>query len=246
MQSLSLSEDTTFGIVGYGQFGQFIHLLIKKVWGTSSRVLIYDVDQVKNTSDLSVVAAADMVFVCVSLSQYVEMIQVISKYVLPHTVVFDIATVKECTAKACAEYFKNNPYVSCHPMFGPASYYKNDESLKGFRVAVIEHTVSDNVFKKAVHFLEECGLVVVSMEPATHDIYLAETLFITHYIGQIVSKAGFVRTEIDTASFGYLMDAVDSVKNDEQLFRDVYVLNPHCKQVVEKMKQVSERLFLNI
>jgi prephenate dehydrogenase len=75
---------------------------------------------------------------------------------------------------------------------------------------------------------------VVEKTAETHDRELAETLFLTHYIGQIVARGGFERTEIDTLSFGYLMDAVDSVRHDGRLFEEVYRFNSYCRQVIDR------------
>ncbi|MEC8163907.1 MAG: hypothetical protein VX079_05015, partial [Pseudomonadota bacterium] len=68
----------------------------------------------------------------------------------------------------------------------------------------------------------------------------AETLFLTHYIGQIVAHGGFERSDIDTVSFGSLMDAVDSVRHDTGLFEDVFHFNPYCRQVVDRF-EASDR-----
>jgi hypothetical protein len=65
---------------------------------------------------------------------------------------------------------------------------------------------------------------------------LAETLFLTHYVSQIVAKGGFVRTDIDTLSFGYLMDAVESVRGDTELFRDVFAFNPYCQDIIRRFE----------
>ena len=72
------------------------------------------------------------------------------------------------------------------------------------------------------------------MSPEEHDKHLAETLFLTHLVGQIIARGEFGRTEIDTVSFGYLMDAVESVKHDTELFQDVFRYNPYCRQVLER------------
>ena len=58
----------------------------------------------------------------------------------------------------------------------------------------------------------------------------------THFVGQVVSRADFARTGIDTVSFGYLMDAVESVKQDTALFQDVYRFNPYCEEVLKRFE----------
>ncbi len=125
-------------------------------------------------------------------------------------------------------------------MFGPYSFEKKGNSLDGLRLIISEHTLQDDVFRAAIQFFEDAGLVVLPTTADEHDRMLAETLFLTHYIGQIIARAGFVRTDIDTVSFGFLMDAVESVKHDTKLFEEVYRFNPYCKKVIERC-ETAER-----
>ena len=81
------------------------------------------------------------------------------------------------------------------------------------------------------------------MNADEHDKHLAETLFLTHYIGQSILKAGFTRTEIDTLSFQFLMDAVESVKDDKKLFADVYQFNPYCREVAERLHAAQVEIY---
>ena len=77
------------------------------------------------------------------------------------------------------------------------------------------------------------------MSAEQHDRHLAETLFLTHFLGQTVARGGFDRTEIDSISFGFLMDAVESVKRDTELFRDVYRYNPFCEEVLRRFEKAE-------
>ena len=60
----------------------------------------------------------------------------------------------------------------------------------------------------------------------------------------MISKAGYKRTEIDTVSFGYLMDAIESVQNDTALFQDVYKYNPYCKRVIDTLEKAEHEVSL--
>ena len=56
----------------------------------------------------------------------------------------------------------------------------------------------------------------------------------------MVTYGNFIRTNIDTVSFGFLMDAVESVQNDTELFKDVYTYNPYCKEVIARFEQAEQ------
>ena len=46
-------------------------------------------------------------------------------------------------------------------------------------------------------------------------------------------------TDIDTLSFGFLMDAVESVKSDTELFRDVFAFNPYCEEIIARFEKAE-------
>jgi hypothetical protein len=71
---------------------------------------------------------------------------------------------------------------------------------------------------------------------------LAKSLFLTHYVSQIVVEASLENTQIDTVSFGNLMDVVASVSNDTALFHDVWEYNPYCKELVEQFGVAKEKI----
>jgi prephenate dehydrogenase len=122
-------------------------------------------------------------------------------------------------------------------MFGPETYLKQGSEVTGLRIVVAKHTLPVQEYKDLKKLFEGIGFSVVEKNAQEHDEQLAETLFLTHYVGQIVHRAGFTRTDIDTVSFGYLYDAVESVRQDTKLFEDVFVYNPYCKVVIERFDE---------
>ena len=152
----------------------------------------------------------------------------------PEGILVDVATVKVHTVEILRRLAAGRLYVATHPMFGPESYAKRNKDVTGFRIVLTESTISEAQREQLVAFLRTCGFSVVEMSPEEHDKHLAETLFLTHLVGQIIARGEFGRTEIDTVSFGYLMDAVESVKHDTELFQDVFRYNPYCRQVLER------------
>ena len=158
------------------------------------------------------------------------------------TVIVDIATVKVHTVGLLKKLAKGHRYIATHPMFGPESYEKRAGDIKGFRIVMTDGTLDVPEYTAFTALLKKCGFDVVEMTPEAHDKQIAETLFLTHLIGQGVLEGGFGRTDIDTVSFGYLMDAVESVRRDEQLFRDVFKYNPYCKDVLARFRKAEEKV----
>lgn len=226
----------TIGIIGHGNFGAFLEVLIKR-FTPSVSVKIYSSrsapDGVKFFA-LEEVAACDAVVLTVPIAAFEDTL----KKVLPHMkkdgVIVDVATVKVHTVELLKRLAPNRPYLATHPMFGPESYAKKGGDVSGLRIVMTDGTIPAPQFLELSAFLKKCGFDVVELSAAEHDRHLAETLFLTHFVGQVVSRGKFDRTAIDTVSFGYLMDSVESVKHDTNLFTDVYRFNPYCEEILKR------------
>lgn len=228
--------------MGYGSFGAFAHELLKR-FAPRVKVKGYDVKKKpdgKTFFPLKEVAASDAVVLAVPISAFEETLTNILPHLKEETVIVDVATVKIHTAKALKRLAPKRPYIATHPIFGPESYTKRKGNISGFRVIISDHTLPKAAYKAALLFLKRCGFTVIEVNADEHDKSLAQTLFLTHFIGQTITEAEFDRTDIDSVSFGFLMDAVESVRADKKLFQDVYKYNPHCKTVLERFS-VAEK-----
>ena len=232
----------TIGIVGYGKFGTLVHELQKRFL-PDAQVRVFssrtEPDQ-KLFFPLADVASCDFVFLTVPIHAFEENLAKIIPLLGPSTVVVDVATVKMHTVEILKRLLPERAWIATHPMWGPESYAKRGGDVSGFRIVITESTIPQEQRKAAVSFLKGCGFDVVEMSPEQHDQHLAETLFLTHFIGQSVARAGFGRTPIDTVSFGFLMDAMESVRHDTELFQDVFRFNPYCKEVLKKFEIAEE------
>lgn len=232
----------SLGIIGHGSFGAFLETLVIRL-APEIRLRIYapeeEVDGLRFFS-LEDTCATDAVVLAVPIASFEEVLLRILPLLTPTTVLVDISTVKLHTAGLLKKHAGNHAYLAAHPMFGPESYEKRGKEVTGFRIIVTEHTLPEAAYAALVSFLSSCGFEIVVMTSDAHDQHLADTLFLTHFIGQTIARAGFTRTEIDTVSFGFLMDAVESVKNDTKLFADVFRYNPYCKETIARLEQAEE------
>ncbi len=224
--ALSLGHNLTIGILGYGQFGGFLHALAKRFLPDAAVVIAHHRD------DFSQIGQCDAVILAVPISAYDTILSRLEPCLAPATILVDVATVKVHTMAAVAKL--GRPYLAMHPMFGPESYEKRNGDVSGMRVVMTGHGIAPTVYQDVCGRLMAHGFEVLEKSAEDHDRELAETLFLTHYVGQVIRHGGFARTDIDTVSFGYLMDAVESVKNDAQLFADVCKYNPYCRDVIDR------------
>ena len=233
----------SIGIIGFGNFGQFIFSLAKEhVPNVSIKVFSShkEIDN-KDLFTFEEVCGTDFLVLCVPISAFEETLNKTLPFLGKDTVVCDIATVKKYTLSVLRDKKVQN-YISTHPMFGPYSYIKQEESLKNLSIVVCESSLPESDMDEVLSFLGKIGLKVLTLTADEHDRLIAETLFLTHLIGQTVKKGGFERTSVDTISFGFLMDAVESVAHDETLFRDVYTFNPYCKDVLLRFEAAQTNI----
>lgn len=235
-------EVKTLGIVGYGHFGKFVETLARRFL-PHVEVRVYSRRSEPDSErfySLEDTASADVVVLCGAIHEYKEQLLSTLPYLGSETVMVDVATVKKHTSDLLKTHMSGHRWLSCHPMFGAESYKKTGGDVSGYRIVVVDHTLDEGVYGAIKSFLTDLGVYVVEMTADEHDKLLAETLFMTHYIGQVMSTAGFVRTDIDTVSFGHLMQAVESVAKDGKLFMDVYNYNPYCEAAAVRFRDAEE------
>jgi prephenate dehydrogenase len=233
------------GIVGYGHFGKFLRELGKRFF-PEVEFRVYsrraEVDE-QTFYSLETVAQSDVVIFCGAIREYEAQLVSVLPHVRPETIVVDVATVKKHTNQLLRTHCGDTRFISTHPMFGPESYKKHRGNVDGFRIVVTDHVLTDADYLQLKHIFTTFGFLIIEMTADEHDKHLAETLFLTHYVGQSILKAGFNRTPIDTPSFQFLMDAVESVKYDQKLFTDVYRFNQYCKDTAKRLHAAQEAVY---
>ena len=236
---------SSVGIIGYGHFGKFLHELAGRFF-PEVHVKIYSR---RSTSDaqtfftLEEASACDVVILCGAINEYEEQLKSVLKYTSPNTVIIDVATVKKHTSELLRKHCEGRRFISTHPMFGPESYKKHDGNISGFKIVVTDYILQNDQYQLIKNQFAKLGFLIIEMTADEHDKRLAETLFLTHYVGQSILMASFERTSIDTLSFQFLMDAVESVKDDKALFLDVYRFNPYCKEVAAHLHAAQQAVF---
>ncbi len=236
-----MNTPRTLGIVGHGAFGAFLESLARRFApGLDVRVFAR-----KATPDgarffsLEETCQCDVVIIAVSIRAFEETLLKILPLLKPGAILVDVNTVKEHPARLLAQHAGARAWVATHPMFGPFSFEKQGGTLNGLRLVIAENNLPPETLAAAMAWLKGLDLDVITMSAEAHDRMLAETLFLTHYVAQMVASGGFVRTDIDTLSFGFLMDAVESVKSDTELFRDVFAFNPWCRDTIARLEMAE-------
>ncbi len=238
----------TIGIIGYGAFGALACTLVER-FAPEVRVRVHSEHHPadgKKFFSLKDATASDAVVFAIPIAAFESVLRKTLPLMRKDAIIVDVATVKVHTTDLLKRLAKGSRYIAAHPVWGPESYEKRGGDVTAFRIVMTDGTLPAADHAALTKFLKRCGFDVVEMSAEAHDKHLAETLFLTHFIGQTVLKAGFGRTEVDTVSFGFLMDAVESVKNDQALFRDVFRFNPYCKDILDRIKKAETEVRVSL
>lgn len=238
----------TVGIIGYGHFGKFLHELGVRFFPEVEFRIHSRREVVDNKTffDFKTVAQSDVVILCGAISEYEEQLVEVLKYALPETILVDVATVKLHTSQLLRKYCDNNRFISIHPMFGPDSYKKREGNIDGFKIVVTDYVLRNDGYQVLKETFAELGFNIIEMTADEHDKRFSETLFLTHHVRRAILKAGFTRVASDVLAFQFMMDAVESVAGDKNLFADMYKYNPYCKAVAEKLHQAQKDVFAEL
>ena len=165
----------TFGIIGYGHFGQF---MARSFASRKGEVLVADSDTDKlpkhekgvRGADLDEVARCDVVLVAVPYSALENVLKDLRDRLPERTVVLDTVSTKEWSTALLTNILDNHPNtLATHPLFGPPSMKK----MRRGQHLVVTHTVGERA-DGFVRFLEQkFGLLVHRMSPEEHDRTMA-------------------------------------------------------------------------
>lgn len=258
--------NVTVGLIGYGRFGK----LAAKFIATKTNLLVYDKRRtvlptsrrldslsrqvtpsrsaaIKHAS-LREVASQPVVILAVPVSALQETLHAVKPF-LSDSKTFPSLVIDVCAVKAKPVQWmkrilpKNVEILATHPLFGPDSA-KN--SLKKHRIYMSPVRISDGRLRQVTDILDAAELVVERISPDAHDKIIAETLFLTQFVGRLLGGAGLRRRGNSTTSYADLMKIVKIADNDtRELFEDMVKYNPYAKGVLRKLLKAQQRILKN-
>jgi len=257
MAATSADRKLKIGILGFGNFGQFLAKTFTKY---------HDVFACSRT-DYSAVAASmgvgytntieemfaqasgiDCLVVSVSILSFESVIRRIPMNLLENVLVVDVLSVKMLPKTVLQVVLPESAGILCtHPMYGPES---GKHSWRGLPFVYEKVRVANQLSLCCEQFLDifrvsNCRMVEMTCE--THDEAAAGSQFVTHFTGRMLAQLGLRSTPINTKGFETLLALVDNTCKDSlDLFRALYKCNPNStrqlKAIRESMNSLIEAL----
>lgn len=243
----------TIGIVGFGNFGQFLGARFAsqghRVIGTSRRDYSQQAADIgcsfAENADKLLDCDPDVVIFSTSIMSLTTVLEHFPVHRLTSRLVVDVLSVKLYPKTILLEMMPPTTDIVCtHPMFGPESARHTWSGLP-FVYDVVRLNAHDPSAQKrcdafiSIWRLEGCKLV--SMPCHIHDKYAASTQFITHTTGRMLAELELESTPINTRGYESLLGVVDNTTKDSfDLFYGLYKYNPNARSELAKLEKALQ------
>ena len=248
------SQQLKIGIIGFGRFGQFLskYLSIDHDVYATSRTDYSNLDIVENgsvnfVSDIIEFEKIDLdcIIISTSILSFESVVKKLNKDFLKGKLLIDVLSVK-CYPRDILLNLDIECDILCtHPMFGPDSGSKNWINLPFmYDKVIIKNDDRCNIF---LSFFEKRGCKMHNIKCDDHDEYSANSQFITHLTGRLLSDLNIKSTPINTIGFDSLLKLVNHTSNDSfELFEGIYKNNNKSIEILEKFKSSLDNIIFKL
>lgn len=196
--------------------------------------------------DLEQALEADVIFYCVPISSFEDVIKEHAKYLgakAKRQTVVDVLSVKMHARRVLEEHLPASVQaLLTHPMFGPDTVKK--QGLAGLRIVMNPFRISDEDYKFWKEYFEGKKLNVIELSSEEHDAMAAESQGLAHFVGRVLEDFGMESTPIDTLGAQKLHEVKDLASNDTwQLFVDLQTRNPYTRAMRIRLADAQTKIF---
>ncbi|PWA84366.1 bifunctional chorismate mutase/prephenate dehydrogenase T-protein [Artemisia annua] len=239
------------GVIGFGPFAQFLAKTMIKQGHLISATSRSDhsgiagnlgVDFYRDMEEFMGLEH-DVILICTSIMSLSDVVNSIPFHCLKRPTLFaDVLSVKEHPRQILLQEVPEDSDLVCtHPMFGPESGKDGWKDLKFMyeRVRVRDEGLCSSFLNIFEH--EGCKMLEMSCEE--HDRLAAESQFVTHTIGRMLSEMHITNTPIDTKGFEKLVQVKENTENDSfDLYSGLYIHNRFAKQQMKNLESALQRV----
>jgi len=220
------------GLYGFGTFGKFLYKYLKDY----NFDVITSPEKYDNDEDFFNLKM-DIIIFCNSINSFEEVISKIKNMnplFFNDKLIVDVLSVKEYPYDIYKKYNIYENILLTHPMFGPNSVNQNElwdnKKFVYYPVNIKLH----NLYNIFMDFLNYTKCKLILMDPFEHDKFVAESQFITHFIGKSLKELNLKTTPINTLNYDNLLNLIENIGNDSfELFKGMAIKNNYTSQVIE-------------
>lgn len=242
------------GIVGFGNFGQFLAKTLVKQGHTVLAHSRTDHGEIARKMGVSFFKDADdfceehpeVILLCSSIIATESVLRSFPTQRLKRNTLFaDVLSVKEFPRNLFLQILPPEFDILCtHPMFGPESGKAGWSGLPFVyeKVRVGKGARAERCYRFLNIFAKE-GCRMVEMSCAEHDRHAAESQFITHTVGRMLAKLNLESTPINTKGYETLLRIVDNTCGDSfDLYYGLFMYNKNATEQLERLEKAFDAL----
>lgn len=239
----------TIGIIGYGSFGK----VICQYLFPSNKIILYSqknnnfTENIKRTESLKdLTASSDLIVPAVPIRSFEEVILQLVPFLKDNQIIMDVCSVKEYSVnvmKKALPVFVN--IIATHPMFGPISIEKNNNSLKNLNFVIYNVRCNKEIYMLVKKHLKTLELKLIEIDPILHDKLSANSHFFSKIIKHLASSLELHETLFDTPTSAGIFRALNNTSDDKSIIEDMITYNHYCKKLLEKIDKTLRKLEQN-
>ncbi len=235
-----MTIEQTVSVYGYGRFGKLWADILSEDFQVQvfSRRGLHpqEVSPGIKIRDQSTIFDCDILFFCVAISSFEEVLKKSATSCRQETVFFDTCSVKVFPAKWMKKYLpKGSNIIASHPMFGPDSYGRMAGKLP---LVMCNVNAAPAIFSRWSDYFTSRSMLVEVMTPEDHDERIAYSQGITHYVGRVLADLQLKSSTTDTHGYTLLLKIIEQTCNDSrQLFFDLLHFNPFTRHMLKSLNR---------
>jgi prephenate dehydrogenase len=236
------------GIIGFGQFGQFMARHLARFFKIS---VCDEVDRSEEAAKINVewttleeTVKREVVIFAVPLKAFEDVLKRAAPHLRADALVIDVCSVKMKPIELMLDLLpSSNEIIGTHPLFGPQS---GRDGIEGLRVVLCP--VRTNRAEEVRKFLNhDLKLMVLERAPEEHDREMAHVQALTHFVARALFEMHVEDSPLATVSYQELMRAASLLSDDSwELFQTIQQGNPHAaerrKAFIEKLIELEKRI----
>lgn len=230
------------GIVGYGSYGKLLHALIRR-FALFVDVLIFDPKCPPDGRvfvEIGAMTNCDGVIFAVPMDAFEVTVRdfLLVPGLRPDMVLVNVCSDQSMSGATLTDLAGSHPVICAHSPWGPEAYRLVDEVVSRLPAIVVTHwNLEGDAWEKLGSFMRERGFRVAHNSAEEHDRVLAgQQMYVTHMNSQILQLMQMIDGDCSNAplSFQDLVSSASAVRNDRELFFDLWHRVPECQTTFER------------
>lgn len=240
---------TEVGIIGFGSFGRFISMHLKKNFD----IFVSDkIDKSAEADSMGIkfvsvkeAASKEIIILSVPISSLKSILNEIKDSLSDNSIVLDVCSVKTMPCKWMKEILPINiEIIGTHPLFGPQS---GRNGIIGLKIVICPVRAKDKTILRVNNMFINIGLDIIKATPIQHDKAMANSHALLHFITLPMINLGMKDQKIKISALNKVLELIDIFKEDSfELFINVQIFNPEAKKLrkrfIDELMNLDKKL----